>query len=55
MKPQKLTWKKVDQIRSKHSQGEGGYKTLGRQFGVSAQMIKNIIKNKSWPIEKRPR
>jgi DNA invertase Pin-like site-specific DNA recombinase len=53
MKPVKLTWEKVDQIRAMHQHGVIGYKTVARQFGVSETTIKAIIKGKIWDETKR--
>lgn len=48
MKPQKLTWEKVDRIRELYTPGEVGYKTLARMFDVHASTIKSIIREETW-------
>ena len=49
MKPQKLTWTKVDQIRAMYRPGEVGFGTLAKRFDVSIQTIKSIIRCDTWP------
>jgi hypothetical protein len=43
----KLSWDKVREIRSLHTQGIG-YVLLGKRFGVNTYHIRDIIKNISW-------
>jgi hypothetical protein len=52
MKPQKLTWEKVDQIRGMYRPGEVGFGTLAKRFSVSIPTIKSIIRGETWPLEK---
>ena len=52
MKPQKLTWEKVDQIRAMHLPGVVGFGTLAKRFGVSIKTIKSVIREETWSPEK---
>jgi uncharacterized protein YjcR len=52
MLPVKLTWEKVDQIRSLYAPGKVGYNSLAKRFGVSQTSIKSIIRGETWPPEK---
>lgn len=44
----KLTADDVRAIRSDHAAGRGGYKILGRRYGVSANQIRLIVKRRNW-------
>lgn len=46
----KLTWKLVEDIRSKHSSGELTIKEIAKIHGVSFQAIYKIVLNKSWKV-----
>lgn len=44
----KLTEEQVLEIRSRYSNGNGTYKSLSGEFGVSVGHIKNLVIGKSW-------
>jgi predicted DNA binding protein len=39
-----LTDREVDAIREAYDRGDGGYRTLARQFDCSSSTIRNIVK-----------
>lgn len=45
----KLNWKKVDDIRKRHKNGEMTTK-LAKEYNVERHAISNIIKNKTWVV-----
>lgn len=47
-RPRKLTWGKVEELRSLAMTHRYTCKQLGGQFGVSAQMISDILCGRSW-------
>lgn len=44
----KLTWKKVEEIRS--LQGQMGFRKVSAKYGVCNDTIKSIWRNQSWVI-----
>ena len=48
----KLTLENVVSIREQYARGEGSYRALAAQYGVSFAMIKNIVKNRNWNEQK---
>lgn len=44
----KLTWEKVEEIRSKYIKNEYGYKRLAKEYNVTPEAIKHIVIYKSW-------
>lgn len=46
--PQKLTARKVKNIRERYAQGGTSYSSLGRQYNVTWQSIKAVVLRKTW-------
>jgi hypothetical protein len=44
----KLTELMVHEIRAAYSAREGGYKRLGKRFGVTWEAIRQVVKKQSW-------
>lgn len=44
----KLTAEQVNEMRSRHATGGGGYRVLARRFNVSATTVQRIIKRRIW-------
>lgn len=47
----KLDWPKVREIRRRRTESKF---RLAQEFGVDESMIRKILNNKFWPIEKDP-
>lgn len=47
----KLTWQQVGEIRAKYTPQSYGYKRLAKEFGVSWEAIRNIVKGYVWVEE----
>jgi hypothetical protein len=51
----KLTEGDVHAIRELYEKGFGGYRTLGKLYGVSHQQIKRIVQGKAWLVRTQVR
>lgn len=43
-----LDWALVREIRRRYKDGQGGYTTLAREYGVTRGCIRDIVKLKTW-------
>lgn len=50
----KLTWKKVEEIRTLYRQGGWRYIDLADRYGVSFVLIGKIVRNLVWKPQHRP-
>jgi hypothetical protein len=50
----KLTWPQVREIRHLYASGNYTFKALGKQFGVSAVNIRQIIRERTWREVSQP-
>jgi len=51
----KLTWERVDEIRSLYAAGDISQREIGRRYGISHNTIGRIVTYKTWKPEWDPR